>query len=193
MNLQILELITKIVGLIAAIIGLIAGVISLKIALDTRRKLTSVDKRLESNQSSTSALEQRLERESQKFNSFDIRLQKILSGDIPKCIAGPTHTYGSPGHVDLRIKLTSMDSWWFVAVSQNRPDSVWVQRMDRPDPEGRLHLEAYKFKGRYAVYGTCDDATITRFQELQAQAARGQAATIHDLPRGAFLICVSDA
>jgi hypothetical protein len=58
MTLQVLELIAKIVGLTAAIIGLITGVISLKIALDARRKLTSVDKRLESNQSSTTALKQ---------------------------------------------------------------------------------------------------------------------------------------
>jgi hypothetical protein len=193
MTLQVLELIAKIVGLTAAIIGLITGVISLKIALDARRKLTSVDKRLESNQSSTTALKQSLDRESQRFDGLDTRLQKISSGDIPRCIEGPTHTYGSPGYVNLRIALASMDGWWFAAVSQNRPDSVWVQRMDRPDSEGRLHLEAYEFKGSYAVYGACDDATITRFRELQAQAARGQAATMHDLPKGAFQICVSGA
>ena len=157
--------ITSIVSLITAVISLITALISLRIARKSREQSASVD----------------------------TRLQEISSGNVPICIEGPTHTYGSPGHVTLRVKLAAMGNWMFVAVSQNAPDSVWVQQLDRPDPEGRLSLEAYQFKGRYAVYAAYDDTTITRFQKLQAQAARGQAATVADLPKGAFKICESVA
>ena len=159
-----LDLVTRILGLTTAVVGLIAAAISLRIALRNRRELGDLNKRL-----------QRVE-------------------DVPTCIQGPTHIYGKPGHVDLRVKLrdpSMMATWWLVAVCRNAPDSVWVQQMDHPTTTGYLSLQAYQFKGRYAVYAARDDdaRTVIGLQELQARAAHGQAATLHDLPKGAILVC----
>lgn len=157
--------ITQMVELITAIVSLITGVVSLVIALNGRQKL----------------------------NDVDTRVQRISSGTNPKCIEGPTHIKGSPGHINLRIRPEDMNGWWFVAVSRNSADSVWVQTIDRPDPEGNLSLEGWGFKGKYTVYGACDDKTITRFQELQARAANNKPANLLDLLKGAVLICKGEA
>ena len=110
-------------------------------------------------------------------------------GETLTCVEGPVY---SGGHVSLRVSPV-IPECWFVAVSQDNPGSVWVQRLDRQDPEGRLRLQAYEFEGRYGIYAACDEATTIRLQALQAKAANGKSATLHDMPRGALPLCMNDA
>lgn len=102
---------------------------------------------------------------------------------------GPRH---SNDVVSLRVSPV-FNVCWFAAVSQNAPDSVWVQRVDKPDAEDWLRLEAYGFKGSYGVYMACNEHVINRLKELQARAANQQPANITDIPRGARQICTGEA
>lgn len=108
---------------------------------------------------------------------------------VAKCVEGPSY---ASNIVALRVEPVLKDCW-FVAVSQNAPDAVWVQHLSRQDLQGNLRLEAYGFSGTYAVYIICDEPTKRVFIELQKRAANNQPATLNDIPESAIKLCEGQA